>query len=85
MAEITDGRGLISGTYQNTNHYMDHEVWLHECFPSWGTYLNKEIETYSVPKGQVAMWWIGGASWILKTDEGGIAWIDLFTGGSGYT
>jgi len=85
MTEITDGRGLVSGTYTNTNHEMNRDVWLKECFPGWGTYLNNRIEDYQVPKGQVSMWWIGGASWIIKTDEGGIFWIDMFTGGSGYT
>lgn len=85
MVEIDDGRGLVSGTYTNNNHPVDRETWLHECFPGWGSYLNKQIQNYQVPKGQVAMWWIQGASWILKTDEGGIIWIDMFTGGSGYT
>lgn len=81
----SDGRGLLSGTYQNTDHDMNHQIWLEENFPAWGTYLNQQIEQYVVPAGQVAMWWIGGASWILKTDAGAICWIDLFTGGSGYT
>jgi len=85
MGQITDGRGLISGTYMNTNHAINRESWLKECFPGWGTFLNRQIEGYEVPKGQVAMWWISGASWILKTDEGAIIWIDMFAGGSGYT
>lgn len=85
MVKMTDGRGLVSGTYTNTNHALDREKWLHECFPGWSTFLNRQIETYEVPKGQVSMWWIGGASWILKTDEGAVIWIDVFTGSSGYT
>ncbi len=85
MIQMTDGRGLVSGEYQNANHPLTREIWAQECFPGWGSYLNKQIEEYIVPKGQVAMWWITGASWILKTDEGAIVMIDLFTGGSGYT
>ena len=83
--KISDGRGLVSGEYQNTNHPVDRETWLHECFPNWGSFLNQQIENYNVPKGQVAMWWITGATWILKTDEGAILWIDPFAGSSGYT
>ena len=58
---------------------------MEECFPDWGTYLNNQIEAYEIPKGQVGLWWIGGASWVLKTDAGGIFWIDMFSGASGYT
>ncbi len=87
MSEIvkTDGRGLLSGTYQNTDHPIDRELWLHETFPGWGEYLNNEIKSYKVPEGQFAMWWITGASWILKTDQDAIVWIDMFAGTSGYT
>jgi len=85
MIEKTDGRGLISGAYVNANRNITRESWLEESFPQWGNFLNKQIETYEVPKGQVSIWWCGGSSWALKTDEGGIFWIDMFSGGSGYT
>ncbi|MBP2649915.1 MAG: ascorbate 6-phosphate lactonase [Firmicutes bacterium] len=85
MVTKTDGRGLLSGTYSNTNHSMDQDVWLHDTFPQWGRYLNLQIEHAVIPKGQIGLWWCGGSSWVLKTDEGGTFWIDMFTGGSGYT
>lgn len=85
MIKKTDGRGLLSGTYANTNHVMNRDIWLNEVFPQWGSYLNKQIECMEVPNGQVGLWWCGGSSWVLKTDAGGVFWIDMFTGGSGYT
>jgi len=81
----TDGRGIISGTYVTHNVQLDRTQWLEDCFPEWGTYLNNEIESYDVPKGQVGLWWSGGPSWVLKTDEGGIFWIDQYCGPSLYT
>lgn len=85
MVTKTDGRGLISGTYQNANHELTRESWMEEVFPTWGLFLNREIENFEVPAGQVSIWWCGGASWVLKTDAGGIFFIDQFCGGSGYT
>jgi L-ascorbate 6-phosphate lactonase len=85
MAAKTDGRGLLSGTYANTNHNIDRNIWLQDSFPQWGSYLNKQIEDTVIPKGQVGLWSCGGSSWVLKTDEGYTCWIDMFTGGSGYT
>jgi len=83
--ECSDGRGLTSGTYTNINRTITKDMWLREAFPEWGTFLNREIEKLEVSKGQVSMWWCGGSSWVLKTDEGGIFFIDMFSGGSGYT
>ena len=80
-----DGRGIISGTYVTANQDIDRAQWLEDCYPEWGTFLNNEIENYKVPKGQVALWWCGGPSWVLKTDEGGIYWIDQYCGPSLYT
>ena len=85
MVQMSDGRGLVSGTYTNTNHPWTGKPGLHECFPRLGQLSKQADPELPVPKGQVAMWWIQGASWILKTDEGGILWIDMFAGGSGYT
>lgn len=89
MAEQTipkyDGRGIISGTYVTANQDIDRQQWLEDCYPEWGTFLNQEIATYKVPQGQVGLWWCGGPSWVLKTDEGGIYWIDQYCGPSLYT
>lgn len=81
----TDGRGFPSGAYLNQNHPMDRTQWLEDTFPEWGSFLNREIEGYEVPKGQVSLWWCGGPSWVLKTDEGGIFMIDQYCGPSMYT
>ena len=81
----SDGRGTISGTYVTSNQDIDRAQWLEDCYPEWGTFLNNEIENYKVPKGQVALWWCGGPSWVLKTDEDGIYWIDQYCGPSIYT
>ncbi len=81
----SDGRGIISGTYVTHNMEMSRSQWLEDCYPEWGTFLNQEIENIEVPKGQVALWWCGGPSWVLKTDEGGIYWIDQYCGPSLYT
>lgn len=81
----TDARGLLASSYVNANRKISRDLWMEESFPQWGQYLNHQIEQYQVPKGQVSIWWCGGSSWVLKTDEDGVFWIDMFTGGSGYT
>ena len=81
----TDGRGIISGMYVNQNHPMDRTQWLEDTFPEWGSFLNQEIENYEVPKGQVSLWWCGGPSWVIKTDEGGVFLLDQYCGPSMYT
>jgi len=87
MSEIkkTDGRGLLAGAYLNSNHEITRDIWLKEVFPTWGSFLNREIENHEVKKGEVALWWCGGPSWVLKTDEGGIFLIDQYSGPSHYT
>ena len=81
----TDGRGILWGGYLNRDHPINKQVWLQEAFPEWGTFLNRQIESYEVPEGQVSIWWCGGPSWILKTDKGGIFFIDQNCGPSHYT
>ena len=83
--EKTDGRGIVSGKWIRTNRPMTLERWILESFPEWGTFLNQWIENYEVPKGEVALWWCGGPSWVLKSDEGGIFLIDQWCGPSHYT
>ena len=51
MIQMTDGRGLVSGEYQNANHPLTREIWAQECFPGWGAYLNKQIEGSPVRPG----------------------------------
>jgi L-ascorbate 6-phosphate lactonase len=81
----SDGRGILAGDYLNENRDITRQDWLEDCFPEWGTFLNRQIEAYDVPKGQVALWWLGGPSWVLKADEGGIFFIDVYSGPSMYT
>lgn len=81
----TDGRGIIAGDYVNQNHDIDRDQWLRDSFPEWGTLLNREIENRVVPRGEVSIWWLGGPSWVLKTDEDGIFFIDVYSGPSIYT
>ena len=76
--EKTDGRGILAGDYLNQNRTLTRQDWLEDCFPEWGTLLNQEIEKLEVKKGTVALWWLGGPSWMLKTDEGGIFFIDVY-------
>ena len=80
-----DGRGIISGTYVTADHDVDRQQWLEDCYPEWGSFLNNEIENFKGPHGQSGLWWCGGPSWVLKTDEGGIYWIDQYCGPSLYT
>ena len=77
IIEPTDGRGILAGDYLNQNRVIDRDTWIRESFPEWGTLLNREIENIEVKKGTVAIWWLGGPSWVLKTDEGGIFFIDV--------
>lgn len=81
----TDGRGILAGDYLNQNREITRDIWLNESFPEWGTLLNLEIENITLEKGTVAIWWLGGPSWVLKTDEGGIFFIDVYSGPSHYT
>lgn len=79
MVERSDGRGILAGDYLNQNRELTRQDWLEDCFPEWGTLLNQELEAFEVKKGQVAIWWLGGPSWILKTDQGGIFFIDVYS------
>ena len=81
----TDGRGILAGDYLNQNRTITRQDWLEDCFPEWGSMLNQEIENLDVKKGTVALWWLGGPSWMLKTDEGAIFFIDVYSGPSHYT
>jgi len=81
----TDGRGIISAQYASENREITKDDWLREVFPEWGTLVNKQIEDMNVPKGQVALWWLGGPSFAMKTSGGEVLLIDNYAGPSVYT
>lgn len=76
--------GLIEATDMAAEREITRETWLEECFPEWGTYLNKQIEREVVPGGKVALWWLGGPSWVLKSQKA-ITLIDNYAGPSQFT
>ena len=80
-----DGRGILSGGYLNQDRPMTRETWLAEVFPEWGTFLNQQVENDVVKPGTVALWWLSGPSWCLKTSAGGVFLIDCYSGPSMYT
>ena len=45
------------------------DSWIKSTFPEWGTWLVEDIEQELVPKGQVAMWWLGCTGIWFKTPE----------------
>lgn len=81
----TDGRGILAGDYLNEDRPMTRTQWLEEVFPEWGTFLNQQIENFEVPAGRIALWWLGGPSWVVKTTAGGIFFVDVYSGPSLYT
>ena len=80
-----DGRGILRGEFMNEDRPMTRDDWLREVFPEWGTFLNNEIENECVEQGTVALWWLTGPSWCLKTSAGGVFLIDCYSGPSLYT
>ena len=56
------------------------DSWIKATFPEWGTWLVEEIEETVVPKGQVAMWWLGCTGIWFKTPEDANITIDLWCG-----
>lgn len=83
--EFSDGRGIMSGAFCNENRSITKDDWLRECFPEWGTLVNKQMEETVVPRGQVALWWLGGPSFGMKTSSGDVFLIDNYAGPSIYT
>ena len=82
---IGDGRGILRGDYLNEDRPLTRADWLEEVFPEWGTLLNQQIENDVVAPGTVALWWLSGPSWCLKTSAGGVFLIDCYSGPSMYT
>ena len=56
------------------------DSWIKSTFPEWGTWLVEDIEQELVPKGQVAMWWLGCTGIWFKTPGGANITIDLWCG-----
>jgi len=76
--------GIIEAVEMSRERDLTRSQWLEECFPEWGTFLNRQIEETKVPKGKVALWWFGGPSWGLKSQEE-IFLIDNYAGPSNFT
>jgi len=76
--------GIIEAAKMLEKRDLTRAQWLEECFPEWGTYLNKQIDETRVEEGKVALWWFGGPSWCLK-NQGEIYLIDNYSGPSNYT
>ncbi|MGA3220982.1 MAG: MBL fold metallo-hydrolase [Acidimicrobiales bacterium] len=85
LVEKTDGRGILSGAYLGEDRDISRDDWLREVFPEWGSFLNKEINCFSVRPGSVALWWFGGPSFAMKTSGGEVFLIDNYAGPSIYT
>ncbi len=56
------------------------ESWILGAFPEWGTWLNEEIDQEVVPKGNIAMWWLGCTGIWLKTENNTNIAVDLWFG-----
>jgi L-ascorbate 6-phosphate lactonase len=64
------------------DHPIDRLTWLQEVFPTWGTYLNEEIEDTKVEKDNVALWWLGACGYWFKTPKNTDILIDNYSGPS---
>jgi len=81
-----DGRGIMRGGYLlHQDRPMDETLWKEECFPEWGHYINRQIATTEVEKGQVRLWWFGAGSFCIKTSKGSVFLVDSFAGPAHYT
>lgn len=79
-----NGVGLMEATEMTKERDITREQWLEDCFPEWGTYLNRQIEQDKVADGTFALWWLGGPSWAFKSQEV-IALVDNYAGPSHFT
>lgn len=83
---VGDGRGTMQGKYLlNTDRPMTRARWLLECFPEWGTFLNRQIDATQVEPGTYAIWWTGGMGFVFKSPEGAVFMVDNYAGPSHYT
>jgi L-ascorbate 6-phosphate lactonase len=76
--------GIMESADMAKERDLTRSQWLEECFPEWGTYLNRQIDETKVKPGKVVLWWFGGPSWALKSrDE--VYLLDNYAGPSGFT
>ena len=59
------------------------DQWLRDVFPEWGTILNEEIEQTKLERNTFALWWLGGASWWMKSAGGASICIDQYSASGG--
>jgi L-ascorbate 6-phosphate lactonase len=78
VPDVADG-GLNLGP----DRELTKEIWLKEAFPEWKTLLNKEIEEIELEPNTFALWWLGGASWWMKSAGGADICIDQYAGSGG--
>jgi L-ascorbate 6-phosphate lactonase len=76
--------GLMDAAEMAADRDITREVWIEECFPEWGTYLNRQIEQEAVKDGTFALWWLGGPSWAYKS-KNAVALVDNWAGPSNFT
>jgi L-ascorbate 6-phosphate lactonase len=62
---------------------LTRDQWLRDVFPEWGTLLNKEIAETKPEKNTFVLWWLGGASWWMKSAGGADICIDQYSGSGG--
>lgn len=77
--------GIMRYARMYTDFPITRESWLKECFPEWGTYLNKQIEKTVVKHNTFALWWFGACAFYLKTPGKANLLIDNYSGPSAYT
>lgn len=64
-----DENGVLECAYMLADREMTRERWLEECFPPWGTYINRQMENTVAGQGKFLMWWLGGPSWSMKAGD----------------
>lgn len=80
-----DEFGVMDGGTIGLPRKMTRDIWLQEVFPEWGHYLNREIAEFAVKPGTGCMWYFGGPSWALKSQDGAVFLVDLYAGPSLFT
>ncbi len=77
-----DECGVMDGGTIGLPRKMSRDRWLQEVFPEWGQFLNCEINEFQVKPGTGAMWFLGGPSFVLKSQAGAVFTVDLYAGPS---
>jgi L-ascorbate 6-phosphate lactonase len=79
-----DKKGIMHTDDVSYDRPIDRTTWAVEVAATWGTYLNRQVKNERVKPGSVVLWWLGGASFFMKTPESTIL-IDNYSGPSLYT